>query len=73
MERIIDVANYIINRYKEITHELVDEMKLHKLLYFTQRETFAILGKPAFDSDFEGWKYGPVSIQKYFWWNNGKN
>ena len=61
MDNIVSVANYIIQRYQELAHEPLDEMKLHKLLYFTQRETFAVLGKPAFDGDFEGWKYGPVS------------
>lgn len=61
MDTIVNVANYIINRYYEITNEHLDEMKLHKLLYFTQRETFAILGRPAFEENFEGWKYGPVS------------
>lgn len=61
MDKIINVADYIIKRYYELTGEHLDEMKLHKLLYFTQRESFAILGKPAFEGDFEGWKYGPVS------------
>lgn len=63
MNRIIDVAQYICDRYREITGESLsgDEMKLHKLLYFTQRESFAILGRPAFQGDLEGWKYGPVS------------
>ena len=61
MDKITNVADYIIKRYRELTGEFLDEMKLHKLLYFTQREAFAILGEPAFDGEFEGWKYGPVS------------
>ena len=61
MDSIVNVANYIICRYKELTGESLDEMKVHKLLYFTQREAFAVLGRPAFEGDFEGWKYGPVS------------
>ena len=61
MDKIINVADYIIKRYQELTGECLDEMKLHKLLYFTQRESFAILGAPAFDGSFEGWKFGPVS------------
>lgn len=60
MERILDVAAYICKKYKEFTSVSLDEMKLHKLLYFMQRESFAILGKPAFEGNFEGWKYGPV-------------
>ena len=61
MDKITNLADYIIKRYYELTGEHLDEMKLHKLLYFTQRESFAVLGKPAFEGDFEGWKYGPVS------------
>lgn len=61
MVKIVDVAAYIVHRYAELTGEPLDEMKLHKLLYFTQRESFAITGKPAFSGSFEGWKFGPVS------------
>lgn len=60
MDKIIDVAGYIVKKYKEITGEQLDVMKLHKLLYFTQRESFAVIGRPAFEGTFEGWKYGPV-------------
>lgn len=61
MERIIDVAQYIYDEYKRQSGELIDEMKLHKLLYFTQRESLAITNEPMFEECFEGWKYGPVS------------
>lgn len=65
MDRIIDVADFIVRRYKEITGEDLDGLKLQKLLYFTQREAFAILGHAAFDGTFEGWKYGPVCREVY--------
>ena len=61
MEKIINVAQYIFNEYKRVTEEIIDEMKLQKLLYFSQRETFAILNQPLFNEVFEGWKYGPIS------------
>ena len=61
MEKIINVAQYIFNEYKRVTEEIIDEMKLQKLLYFSQRETFAILNQPLFNEVFEGWKYGSVS------------
>ena len=61
MEKIINVAQYIFDEYKRVTEEIIDEMKLQKLLYFSQRETFAILNQPLFNEVFEGWKYGPVS------------
>ena len=60
MEKIIDVAQYIYEEYKKISGKIIDEMKLHKLLYLTQREAIAITGKPLFAEEFEGWKYGPV-------------
>lgn len=61
MERIIDVAQYIYEEYKRQSGEIIDEMKLHKLLYFAQRECLAITNEPMFSEEFEGWKYGPVS------------
>ena len=35
-------------------------MKLHKLLYFTQRESIIQTDEPIFQEEFEAWKYGPV-------------
>ena len=61
MEKILNVAEYIFKEYNRVTGELIDEMKLQKLLYFAQRETLAILNKPLFNEEFEGWKYGPIS------------
>lgn len=68
MERIIDVSQYIFNEYKIQSGEVIDEMKLHKLLYLAQRESLAITDTPLFEEEFEGWKYGPVSkeIRMYY-------
>ncbi|MBR1693461.1 MAG: DUF4065 domain-containing protein [Lachnospiraceae bacterium] len=60
MEKIINVAQYIFSEYRKITGEVIDEMKLHKLLYFAQRESLAITNEPLFEGEFEGWRYGPV-------------
>ena len=38
----------------------MDQMKMHKLMYFLQRESLMILGYPLFNGEFEAWKYGPV-------------
>jgi len=38
-------------------------MKLHKLLYFTQRECIVQTGQPLFPEEFLAWKYGPVIIE----------
>lgn len=61
MEKILNVAKYIVDTYKKISGTPIDEMKLHKLLYFAQRENLAITGQAMFQEPFEGWKYGPVS------------
>ena len=53
-------AKYVSQRYRISFGRSLDEMKLHKLLYFAQRESFVIFGQPMFDSQFEAWKYGPV-------------
>ncbi len=72
MDKILNVADYVVQRYKELTNETLDEMKLHKLLYFTQREAFAVIGEPAFEGDFEGWKFGPVSREVRNHFMNGE-
>jgi len=60
VEKIINVAQYVFSEYQKIAGEVIDEMKLHKLLYFAQRESLAITNTPLFEGEFEGWKYGPV-------------
>lgn len=60
MENVMNVAAYIVNRYFLEFGQQIDEMKLHKLMYFAQRESFIQRGKPLFDAVFYGWKYGPV-------------
>lgn len=60
MEKIINVAQYVFTEYKKVTGEVIDDMKLQKLLYFAQRESLALTNAPLFDGEFEGWKYGPV-------------
>lgn len=60
MEKILDAAQYIFSEYKNISGENIDQLKLHKLLYLTQRESLAITGNPMFSEEFKGWKFGPV-------------
>lgn len=60
MYNAIDIASYICNRYMQENGSQIDEMKLHKLLYFSQRESIIQNGEPLFSEQFEAWKYGPV-------------
>lgn len=60
MENVNTIASYIFNCYKDKYGVNIDEMKLHKLMYFVQRESLVQTGKPLFDAVFYGWKYGPI-------------
>lgn len=60
---VMKVASYICKRYMDETKTKIDEMKLHKLMYFTQRESIIQTGEPMFDAPFQAWKYGPVLVQ----------
>lgn len=60
MEHVLDVAAYICDRYQKTYGKKIDEMKLHKLMYFAQRESLIQTGEALFDATFHGWKYGPV-------------
>lgn len=68
MADVVKIASYICMRYQQLYCKDIDEMKLHKLLYFTQRESIIQTGEPLFEDCFEAWKYGPVMVsirQKY--------
>lgn len=62
MEKLSEVASYISQRYQKEFGMRIDEMKLHKLLYFAQREALIQLDAPLFAEKFEAWKYGPVLV-----------
>ena len=55
-------ASYIYDRYLNETNSVIDEMKLHKLLYLAQRESIVMLNRPMFPERFEAWRYGPVMV-----------
>ena len=60
MEDLMSVAKYLVDNYRIKTNCEMDEMKLHKLLYFAQRESLLKSNEPLFSDDFLGWKFGPV-------------
>lgn len=60
---VVKIASYICQRYQRDFGVRIDEMKLHKLLYFAQRESFILTGKQLFDSHFKAWRYGPVLVE----------
>lgn len=60
MENVMTVASYVFSRYQSEFNEKIDEMKLHKLMYFAQRESLVRSNEPLFDAEFFAWRYGPV-------------
>ena len=60
MANTLAVAKYL-NGLNRNRHGLdMNEMKMHKLMYFSQRESLMINDNPLFNDEFEAWKYGPV-------------
>lgn len=63
MEKVGKIAAYIYHQYKERFGDTIDEMKLHKLLYFGQRESFVLYNEPLFEGTFHAGQYGPVVLE----------
>lgn len=60
MEKTLNVATYIADKFLSKYGEKIDEMKLHKLMYFAQRESYVQKNEQLFPAIFYGWKYGPI-------------
>lgn len=60
MEKTLCVAKALYDMYYEENGVYMDEMKMHKLMYFSQRESLMYNKERLFDAIFYGWKYGPV-------------
>lgn len=58
---VLSLAAYIRERYAaENNNETISELKIHRLLYFAQREALIRFDTTLFDADFYAWKFGPV-------------
>ena len=68
METVQNVANYVARKFEDHYGRKIDEMKLHKIMYFIQRESLIQTDEPMFDAAFYGWKFGPVlrEVRKMF-------
>ena len=60
MANALAVAKFL-NELNKSKHGCdMNQMKMHKLMYFSQRESLMITDDPLFEDAFEAWKYGPV-------------
>lgn len=62
MENTLSVAKALFSMYVKMFDVQIDEMKMHKLMYFTQRESLIVNNDVLFSEDFYGWRYGPVLL-----------
>lgn len=60
MNSVLSCAKYLYDRYLAENRSVMDEMKMHKLLYFAQRESYIRSQKPLFQAVFYAWKFGPI-------------
>ena len=71
MDRLKQLTQYMIYSYENFSNSQLEnqELKLQKLMYFAQRESYALTGKPLFDNEFEGWIHGPVLPELRFYFD----
>src|SRR5690606_11621309 len=60
---ILTNASALLSYYSKVfsEHDDMTEMKMHKLLYFAQKQHYKNFGEWLFNDDFEGWVHGPVN------------
>lgn len=62
MENTLCVAKMFNDLYKADFGVDMDEMRMYKMMYFAQRESLMRTQEKLFNSDFYGWKFGPVLL-----------
>lgn len=72
MNKTMEVARCIVCVYEKQTQTKFEnsELKLQKLMYLAQRESLCLRGKTLFDTEFEGWRHGPVIPELRFYFEN---
>ncbi len=76
MEKTLSVAKLLNNVFKQENGTDMDQMRMHKMMYLVQRESLMYNNEPLFDSEFQGWKFGPVLVdvrKEYMTGNMFKN
>lgn len=61
----LSVASYFVELANNTPENDLTNLKLQKLLYYTQGKYLAQTGEPAFNDKIEAWKYGPVVPDVY--------
>lgn len=72
MATILQIASFIKDAYLREFGRDIDQMSLHKLLYFAQRESYARSDQPLFPEDMVAAPYGPMSLEVHAAYKKGK-
>lgn len=66
MLNCLDIARYfIIKAYRDGIEAEMTNMKLQKLLYYSQSLHLALYDEPMFPEEIQAWRYGPVCPPAY--------
>lgn len=65
----LDVAQYIINKFTE-KKMMITNIRLQRILYFVQAQSFSAINEPMFDDAIEAWSIGPVISKVYHAYKN---
>jgi uncharacterized phage-associated protein len=60
-----DVARYLVSQVDDDGGDSMSNLKLQKLLYYSQGFHLAAYGKPLFNEPIEAWVHGPVVPDVY--------
>ena len=60
MANVLDIAKYIITLADEEVGDLISNLKLQKLTYYSQGFSLALNEENLFDADIMAWEHGPV-------------
>lgn len=67
----LEVAKYfIIRAYEDGREALITNMKVQKLLYYSQCLYLALYDEPLFAEEIQAWRYGPVCPPAYRFYSN---
>lgn len=72
--KAIIIAKYFLSRSDKESGELISNLKLQKLLYYSQGYYIGLNGvsKPLFDDTIYAWKHGPVAQTVYDYYKDHK-
>ncbi|MGV8081929.1 MAG: Panacea domain-containing protein [Syntrophales bacterium] len=62
---VADIADYFLFKAQDDDQELLSNLKLQKLVYYSQGLHLAVFNRPLFRETIYAWQYGPVVPDLY--------